>query len=104
MANRRKGSSATAEAGRGHYEEATWDSSFARAGGRRAKAGSYRAFIPSAIANYEPTLTSATSALSERAGQSVRNLNETAARLVPLEGLATQLLRSEALASSAIEG
>jgi Fic family protein len=104
MANKRKGSSATAEDGRGRYKEATWDSSFARAAGRHAKAGSYRAFIPSAIADYEPPLTSATSALSERAGQSVRKLNETAARLVPLEGLATQLLRSEALASSAIEG
>lgn len=89
---------------RGHYVDAVWDPGFARAGGRRAKAGSYRAFVPDPIADFEPDLTSSTSALSERAGSATRALNEADAALVPLEGLGRQLLRSEALASSAIEG
>lgn len=103
MATTHKGSRNAVD-GRGHYEKATWDSSFARAGGRRAKAGSYRAFIPSKIADFEPELSSPTSALSERAGAAVRDLNTSASELTLLEGLARQLLRSEALASSAIEG
>ena len=89
---------------RGRYVEGVWDSTFARAGGRRAKAGLYRAFIPEPIAEFEPALASQTSALSERAGNEVRELNRTGSALIPLEGLARQLLRSEALASSAIEG
>ncbi len=90
--------------GRGRYEQRTWDIAFARAGGRRAKAGSYQAFIPDPIADFEPELGSATAALSERAGIAVRDLNAAANGLQSLEGLARQLLRSEALASSAIEG
>ena len=42
--------------------------------------------------------------MSERAGSAVRELNSRASDLRSLEGLARQLLRSEALASSAIEG
>lgn len=89
---------------RGQYKTATWDIAFARAGGRRASAGRYRAFIPEPIADYEPELTSATTALAERAGVGVRDLNAEGAGLLSLEGHARQLLRSEALASSAIEG
>ncbi|MGH2923013.1 MAG: Fic family protein [Solirubrobacterales bacterium] len=95
---------ATKTSDRGRYIEAVWDSAFARTGGRRAKPGRYRAFIPDPIADFEPELTSQTSALSERAGSEVRELNRTESTLTPLEGLARQLLRSEALASSAIEG
>ena len=89
--------------GRGRYETATWPADFARPGGRRPAGGRYRAFIPDGIADLEPQLESATSALSERAGNAVRELN-TASGLRSLEGLGRQLLRSEALASSAIEG
>lgn len=89
---------------RGHYIEATWAPDFARAGGRRGAARRYRAFIPDPIAAEDPDLSSATSALSERAGNAVRDLNARQPKLVPLEGLARQLLRSEALASSGIEG
>lgn len=89
---------------RGRYEDRTWDLSFARAGGRRANAGTYQAFIPNPIADFEPELGSATSALSERAGLAVKDLNGRTDGLQSLEGLARQLLRSEALASSAIEG
>jgi Fic family protein len=90
--------------GRGRYEAATWSPDFARTGGRRRAAGTYEAFIPDPIADLEPHLDSATSALSERAGNAVRELNTASSDLRSLEGLARQLLRSEALASSAIEG
>jgi Fic family protein len=89
--------------GRGRYEAASWEPSFESAG-RAGRAGRYRAFIPDPIADYEPSLTASTSALSERAGLAVRELNASADDLLPLEGLGRQLLRSEALASSAIEG
>jgi Fic family protein len=89
---------------RGRYEQRTWDVAFARAGGRRASAGRYQAFIPSPIADFEPDFGSATAALSERAGLAVKDLNASAGDLQSLEGLARQLLRSEALASSTIEG
>ena len=45
-----------------------------------------------------------TAALCERAGSAVRELNTDLSGLVSLEGMARQLLRSEALASSQIEG
>lgn len=90
--------------GRGRYETATWTPDFARTGGRRRAGGTYRAFIPDPIADLEPRLESATSALSERAGSAVLELNRASPQLRSLEGLARQLLRSEALASSAIEG
>ena len=89
---------------RGRYETATWTPDFARAAGRRRAAGAYQAFIPGPIADFEPQLESGTSALSERAGAAVRELNSAPAGLTSLEGLGRQLLRSEALASSAIEG
>jgi Fic family protein len=93
-----------AGAERGRYETATWAPDFAHAGGRRRRAATYRAFVPDPIAELEPELNSATSALSERAGAAVRELNAAASGLQSLEGRARQLLRSEALASSAIEG
>jgi Fic family protein len=43
-------------------------------------------------------------ALCERAGNSVRELNSDPTELISLEGMGRQLLRSEALASSQIEG
>ena len=64
----------------------------------------YRAFIPAPIAETEPELQGATTAISERAGNEVRELNSDHTGLVSLEGMGRQLLRSEALASSQIEG
>lgn len=89
--------------GRGRYESRSWAPDFTRSG-RLGGAGTYRTFIPEPIADFEPELSASTSALSERAGAAVRDLNASAVGLRPLEGLARQLLRSEALASSAIEG
>ena len=91
------------DAGRGQYVELTWAPS---AGARKAERTPrrYRAWIPDAIADFEPTLRSSTAALCERAGVEVRQLNSEPGALMALEGLGRQLLRSESLASSQIEG
>jgi Fic family protein len=89
---------------RGTYVEARLEADFSRAGGRRAAGGTYRAFIPSLIAEADFDLDTATAALTERAASAVADLNRHTAPLASLEGLGRQLLRSEALASSQIEG
>jgi Fic family protein len=94
----------TLEASRGQYVELTWAP--AAAGARKSERSSrrYRAWVPETIADFEPTLKARTAALSERAGAEVRQLNSEPGALMALEGLGRQLLRSEALASSQIEG
>lgn len=87
---------------RGHYEERIWTPTYAVSGRHNRKAP-YWAFVPDQIAGFEPSLSAPIAALSERAGIAVRELNSSPAGLRSLEGLARQLLRSEALASSAIE-
>lgn len=89
---------------KGHYVELSWEPDFERAGGRQSKAARYAAFVPEAIREYDPDLSSATSTLAERAAVAVRELNANPTGLISLEGLGRQLLRSEALASSQIEG
>lgn len=89
---------------RGRFLDRTWAPDFERAAGRRSAAGRYQAFVPDELADEDPRLSSATSALAERAAQAVQRLNQTTSNLTSLEGLARQLLRSEALASSQIEG
>jgi Fic family protein len=102
MGGEPKGSSSNAREGRGRYETRVWEPRFGspRAGGKRAR---YRAFVPDSIGDFAPELSAATSALCERAGAAIRELNASSGGLRSLEGLAAQLLRSEALASSAIE-
>lgn len=92
----------TESADRGRYEELTWRPRFTHSG-RHNRPATYRAFIPDPVADFDPPLSAATSALSERAGGATRDLNASPGHLHSLEGLARQLLRSEALASSAIE-
>src|ERR1700760_3358668 len=87
-----------------HYVEMRWAPDFDRPGGRRPSAGRYKAFVPEPVGEYQPALTSATTTLAERAAIAVRELNQDPAGLISLEGLGRQLLRSEALASSQIEG
>jgi Fic family protein len=90
--------------GRGRYKELTWIP--AAAGARKSERSPRRdrAWIPATVADYEPVLQTATAALCERGGTEVRQLNADPAALLALEGLGRQLLRSEALASSQIEG
>lgn len=88
----------------GRYEDLTWTPDFARARGGKSAGGSYRALIPNSIADEDFELTGSSAALAERAAAAVSTLNSGQDQLVSLEGLARQLLRSEALASSQIEG
>jgi Fic family protein len=88
----------------GRYEELQWEPDFARTSGSRAAAGRYRAFIPAEIAEEEFVLSGGSAELAQRASAAVTELNASQGQLVSLEGLARQLLRSEALASSQIEG
>jgi Fic family protein len=90
--------------GTGRYEEQSWAPDFASGSGRRTKAQRYKAFIPGKIAELEPSFAGSTAALCERAGAAVTKLNVGDSGLVSLEGMGRQLLRSEALASSQIEG
>jgi Fic family protein len=89
---------------RGRYQELNWagDANASRKSGRSPRR--YRAWIPDPIADYEPALTAGTAALCERTGAEIRQLNHEPGALIPLEVLGRQLLRSEALASSQIEG
>src|SRR3954451_13370150 len=82
------------------YVELTWAPDFDR--GRPGQR--YEAFVPGEIAGADPVLETATAALCERAGNAVRELNADISGLLSLEGMGRQLLRSEALASSQIEG
>lgn len=91
-------------ADRGRYEELSWTSGFKGSGRSHSKAQRYEAFIPDEVADEDPVLKSATAALCERAAIAVRDLNSNISGLVSLEGMGRQLLRSEALASSQIEG
>jgi Fic family protein len=91
-------------AARGRYQELTWTPAAAGARKLERSPRRYRAWIPAGVADYEPTLPTATAALCERGGTEVRRLNADPAALIALEGLGRQLLRSEALASSQIEG
>jgi Fic family protein len=93
-----------ASKGRGHYKELTWTPAAAGARKSERTPRRYRAWIPDGVAEYEPVLPTATAALCERGGAEVRQLNADPVALMALEGLGRQLLRSEALASSQIEG
>lgn len=86
------------------YEELSWAPDFRQSGRSRGQARRYKAFIPDKVGAAEPRLKSATAALCERAGNAVRELNSDSTGLISLESLDRQLLRSEALASSQIEG
>lgn len=88
--------------GRGRYEQGVWNNDFSSP--RLGRRGEYKAFVPDEIADYEPQLSGSTSALVTAAETQTRGLNQRDPSPTSFEGLARQLLRSEALASSWIEG
>jgi Fic family protein len=72
---------------------------------RTARLGSvYVAFVPDPISELQVALPSAVAGELEGAALAIAHLNDSAAESLPLEGVARQLLRSESLASSRIEG
>jgi Fic family protein len=90
---------------RGHYEDCWWEARPGAAGGRRNRQPfAYKAFVPDPIANWDISLRSDPVAAVSEATAALDRLESSGPRLAPLEALARQLLRSESLASSRIEG
>jgi Fic family protein len=86
------------------YVERVWEASPDAYGPRAARMPfTYRAFVPDPIAGLDPRIGSVAAASLEAAAVAVRELQGSPA-LHGLEAVSRQLLRSEALASSRIEG
>lgn len=84
--------------------ERTWEGNPGAMGGRRARASfRYHAFVPDEIAALSPTVPFEVADLSADAEAAIRALNERAS-VGGLEAIGPLLLRSEAVASSRIEG
>ncbi len=74
-------------------------------GGRRARRGfTYRAYVPTMLADQDLLLASDVAAAAANAELACRELDEERAAPVNLEAFARQLLRAESVASSRIEG
>ena len=84
--------------------ERRWEGNPGAPGGRRARASfTYRAFVPDTIAALEPAVPFGTAGAVGDAERAIRELNARAST-GGLEAIGPLLLRSEALASSRIEG
>ena len=84
--------------------ERTWEGDPGAMGGRRARASfRYRAFVPDEIAGLNPAVPFEVADLSADAEAAIRALNDHAS-VGGLEAIGPLLLRSEAVASSRIEG
>lgn len=68
------------------------------------RGGTYRAFVPEPVAEFELLLPGEVAGALETASTTVRELNASPRKLVSLEAIARHLLREESLASSRIEG
>jgi Fic family protein len=91
-------------AGRGRYVKGRWAPD-PGAQTRGARLGSvYLAFVPDPIAELDVALPTAIAGELEDAALAIAHLNDSAVESPPLDGVARQLLRSESLASSRIEG
>jgi Fic family protein len=89
----------------GHYERRIWQPDPGAYGGRRAmRGGAYEVFIPEKIAGRRFAFTQDTVAAIAEATKELERLDSTAPRLASLQALARNLLRSEGVASSRIEG
>ena len=84
--------------------ERIWEGDPGAVGGRRARATfRYRAFVPDPVAVLVPAVPFDTAGLAKDAETAIRSLNERAT-VAGLEAIGPLLLRSEAVASSRIEG
>jgi Fic family protein len=86
------------------YVERTWEGHPGAMGGRRARASCrYRAFVPDAVTTLVPAVPFDVADTAADAEDAIRTLNERAS-VGGLEAIGPLLLRSEAVASSRIEG
>jgi Fic family protein len=88
----------------GRYEEHFAPSDPAAYGGRARRGGTYRAFVPAAIAKREFLLRSEASTGLNFATKELTRLADDPPKLTKLGAVAQNLLRSESVASSRIEG
>lgn len=88
----------------GVYETAYWMSDTWGMSRREARSGAYHPYRPDLISAREFTLSPQAISAVSRAESAVRRLNESTTHLTNTEPLARLILRSEALASSRIEG
>jgi len=87
-----------------HEVERRWQGDPGSPGGRRSRVSfSYRAFVPDPIAELDPGITFETAESIARAEAAINELNTTDS-VAGLEAIGPLLLRSEAIASSRIEG
>jgi Fic family protein len=88
----------------GRFVERRWQGNPAAYGGRRARASfTYRAYVPDLVVSLDPLTTFEAAEVVAAAEQAVRQLNA-AGSVSGLEAIGALLLRSEAIASSRIEG
>lgn len=86
------------------FIERRWEGNPGAYGGRRARASfTYQAFVPDAIGALDPPTTFEAADAVAAAEQAVRELNASGS-VTGLEAIGALLLRSEAIASSRIEG
>ena len=84
--------------------ERRWEGNPGAPGGRRTRASfTYHAFVPDPIAVFDPAVPFQTATAAADAGRAIRELNDRAST-GGLEAIGPLLLRSEAVASSRIEG
>ena len=88
----------------GEYIERRWEGDPGGHGGRWARSSfAYRAWVPDPIAELEPAITFETAGAIEAAEAAIAALNGSV-NIIGLEAIGPLLLRSEAIASSKIEG
>lgn len=88
----------------GHVVERRWEASPGVYGGRRARASfTYQAYVPDTVASLDPQTTFEAAEAVAAAEQAIRALNAPGP-VAGLEAIGALLLRSEAIASSRIEG
>ena len=88
----------------GLYEERLWPSNPGAYGRRARKGGRYQAFIPDPISERSFLLDGEAGALLHEATKALEHLERSPTRVATLGAVAQNLLRSESVASSRIEG
>jgi hypothetical protein len=89
----------------GHRERRLWPADPAAYGGRKARRGGrYEVFIPNAISDRDFALEGGAVAAVAEATRALQHLDNSPPRVATLGALARNLLRSESVASSRIEG
>ncbi|MGA9313840.1 MAG: Fic family protein [Solirubrobacteraceae bacterium] len=88
----------------GHYERRQWQANLGAPTRKHRRGGFYETFIPAPIASHSFQLDDQAVAALSGAAKALSELNSSPPRLASLESLARNLLRSEAVASSRIEG